>query len=131
MAGNWKPAMEKGFVALNTKPESGFATGSGKFEFMSAACAHDGKGGAFTGIEGADAALPLVLVPCDSMRLASGPVADTPFVMKIVEDTVLTGKDSWVEINGKTGGKCGLAEGVYAKLTVITSYSIHYTKLYD
>ena len=41
----------------------------------------------------------------------------TPFVLKTVEDTVLKDKDIFVEVNTKTGGKCGLEEGVYAVLS--------------
>jgi anaerobic selenocysteine-containing dehydrogenase len=60
---------------------------------------------------------PLLLVPYDSMRLAHGAAADSPFMMKIVEDHVLKGTDGFVEVNTKTAGEQGLAEGALAVLS--------------
>ncbi len=67
-------------------------------------------------IEGSTASYPLVLIPYDSIRLASGYIGDPPFVIKVVEDTVLKGKYACVEVNPKTGKELGLTEGRAASL---------------
>lgn len=58
-----------------------------------------------------------MLVPYDSMRIATTPAGDPPFLLKTVEDTVLKGDLSVVQINPKTGGKLGLADGCKAVLS--------------
>ncbi|MBW2180586.1 MAG: molybdopterin-dependent oxidoreductase [Deltaproteobacteria bacterium] len=63
------------------------------------------------GIKGDDPSYPLALIPYDSMRLANGFIGDPPFVIKTVEDTVLKGKDMFVDINPDTAKKYGLVEG--------------------
>jgi len=67
--------------------------------------------------EGDDRAFPLILLPVDSMRLASGPVADTPFLIKTVSDKMLKGKNTVIEINPETAKKYGLKEGKAAVLS--------------
>ena len=67
-------------------------------------------------IEGSALSYPLILMPYDSIRLANGYIGDPPFAIKAVEDTVLKGKNSCVEINPKTGKELGLTEGRYAFL---------------
>ena len=118
---DWKPLVESGFIHNPEFKPSGwkeaFKTPSGKFAFMSEACAHEGRGEAVVQIEGKPEEYPLALIPYDSIRLAGGPATTTPFVLKTVEDTVLKGTDVFVEVNTKTGGKCGLEEGVYANLS--------------
>ena len=54
---------------------------------------------------------PLVFIPYDSLRLSSGYIGGTPFMIKTVEDTILKEKDSLVEINPATAKKAGLREG--------------------
>jgi anaerobic selenocysteine-containing dehydrogenase len=93
--------------------EEGFNTPSRKFMFMSESCQGEIKPLGIKNGEG----YPLVLIPYDSLRLAAGQVADPPFLMKIIENTVLKGKDIFVEVNPKTAGEIGLEEGVYARLT--------------
>ena len=96
--------------------EASFDTPSGKFEFINS---DTGLLPQFTPvkIEGDKGFYPLVLIPYDSIRLASGFVGDPPFVIKTVEDTVLKGKDVFVEINPKTARAQGLSEeGQYAML---------------
>jgi len=66
-------------------------------------------------IEGDEQSYPLILMPYDSMRLASGFIGDPPFVIKTVEDTVLKGKYIVVEINPRTSR--GFVEGGYAILS--------------
>ena len=68
-------------------------------------------------MEGADADYGLVLVPYDSIRLASRYVGDSAFMIKTVSDKVLKGKDGFVEINPETAKKLGLADGQTATLT--------------
>jgi len=62
-------------------------------------------------IEGDAGEYPLVFTPYDSLRLSSGYIGDTPFMIKTVEETVLKGKDSLVEINSTTAQNAGLHEG--------------------
>jgi anaerobic selenocysteine-containing dehydrogenase len=63
----------------------------------------------------------LLLVPYDSMRLASGYVGSPPFLVKALEDTILKGNDVLVEVNPATAKKLGLSNGQYAKLSTPTS----------
>ena len=60
---------------------------------------------------------PFTLVPRSSLRISSGAVADAPFTMKTIEDTVLTKGVSHVEMNPATGRKAGLKDGDFARLT--------------
>ncbi|UCF94807.1 MAG: molybdopterin oxidoreductase, partial [Desulfobacterales bacterium] len=66
--------------------------------------------------EGDADAYPLLLLPYDSMRLASGNIGSPPFLVKTVEDTILQKNDVLVEVNPVTAQKYGLAEGKYATL---------------
>ena len=50
------------------------------------------------------------------MRLPSGNVGQTPFVIKTVEDTTLKGRDSFVQVNPQTAKSLGLTEGKCAEL---------------
>ena len=62
--------------------------------------------------EGDEAAYPLLLLPSDSMRLNSdGQPGTPPFMMKALEETILTGNDVLVEINPATARQLGLREG--------------------
>ena len=67
--------------------------------------------------EGDAGSYPLLLVPYDSVRLASRDVAATPFMMKTVSDTVLKARDGLVEINPQTASTLGMADGQPAILT--------------
>jgi len=106
--------VDSGFTAPGWK--EGFETASTKFEFTSDDINSLSR---YSPVkpEGDKASFPLVLISYDSMRLAGGFIGDPPFVIKTVEDTVLKGKDIFVEINPATAGKLGLSEGRYAKLT--------------
>jgi len=117
---NWGPLQETG-VVTNPAYEAAdwrlaFTTSLNKFAFIPEN--HKaGKGSLqVPSIEGDDS-YRLTLIPYDSMRLANGPVGNTPFVTKIVSDKVLKGNDVCVEINPKTAEKYGLKEGQYAILT--------------
>lgn len=119
MGDKWKTMVENGFW---TDPDftapswaEAFETSTGKFEFTN----HELKSvPQFSLIkpEGDDKSYPLILMPYDSMRLANGFIGDPPFVIKTVEDTVLKGKDVFIEINPETAKAYGLAEGMYAIL---------------
>ncbi len=118
----WDELKEKVFTEeKNFAPEpwdKAFKTPDKKFAFLSENCKHDKASDIHkAGVQGDEKKFPLVLIPYDTLRIATGPVSDTPFVMKIIDDTMLLGKDSVVEINPKTGGKLGLADGVYANIT--------------
>jgi len=68
-------------------------------------------------LEGDKSAFPLVLIPYDSIRLAGGAIGDPPFAIKTVADTVLKGKDGFVEINPGTARELGLSDNAYAVLS--------------
>jgi anaerobic selenocysteine-containing dehydrogenase len=92
-----------------------FATASGKFEFMNPDL---GVMPSYVplNLEGNASTFPLLLLPFDSMRLASGFISNPPFVTKTVEDTILKGKDVLVEVNPATAKSLGLADGKPATL---------------
>ncbi len=91
-------------------PELRFETASGRFEFINTE--YKAKP-AYTPVipQGDKGVFPLVLTGYDSMRLAGGAVADSPFMVKSVDDTVLKKGDVLVEVNPHTAGQQGLAEG--------------------
>ena len=95
---------------MNPTLESSFETVSGKFEFINP---DTGAMPQFkpVNIEGDERLYPLVLIPYDTIRLASGYIGDPPFAIKTVEDTVLKGEYVFVEINPKTAESAGLHEG--------------------
>jgi anaerobic selenocysteine-containing dehydrogenase len=66
--------------------------------------------------EGDPNGFPLLLVPHDMMRLASGQVGSPPFMIKTVSDAILEGNDILVEVNPQTARAAGLAEDKYAAL---------------
>jgi menaquinone reductase, molybdopterin-binding-like subunit len=67
--------------------------------------------------EGDPNSFPLLLIPYDSIRIASGYIGDAPFMIKTVADTVIKGKDGFVEINPQTAGAAGLSDGDLVMLT--------------
>jgi len=128
LGAKWDTMVANGFWAdpAFTAPDwdHAFETASGKFEFFASAL-KTGRSKDIdalphfrpVAIEGDEAAYPLILVPYDSMRLASGDIGNPPFVIKTVADTVLKCKDVFVEINPVTAKENRLAEGKYAILT--------------
>ena len=60
---------------------------------------------------------PLLLIPYDSIRLTSGYIGEAPFMIKTVADTVIKGKDGFVEVNPQTAGAAGLGAGDRATVT--------------
>ena len=117
----WETMVEKGFWSgtelMSPTLESAFGTVSGKFEFINP---DTGSMPQFKpiSIEGDERLYPFVLIPYDSIKLASGYIGDPPFVIKTVEDTVLKGEYVFVEINPKTAGSAGLHDG--QRLVLIT-----------
>jgi anaerobic selenocysteine-containing dehydrogenase len=98
-----------------TQWANAFETDSTKFEFTN----NDIRTlAAFEPVkpEGDEATYPLLLVPFDSMRLASGYIGSPPFMIKALEDTVLKGNDVLVEINPATAQQLGLSENRLANL---------------
>jgi anaerobic selenocysteine-containing dehydrogenase len=67
--------------------------------------------------EGDEAIYPLVLIPYDSMRLASDFIGNPPFMIKTVEDTVLKNNDILVEVNPDTARALGISDGQTVTLT--------------
>jgi anaerobic selenocysteine-containing dehydrogenase len=120
LADQWDTLVEEGYRAEDGFSEvpwaDAFETDSSKFEFSS----NDIK--ALPGYKpvpapGDDSFYPLLLVPYDSMRLASGYVGSPPFMVKSLEDTILKGNDVLIEVNPATAKQLGLADGKKATLT--------------
>ena len=116
----WESLMEQGFW-MNTAYKApawheAFETDSKKFEFVNKDIDALPRF-AIIKPQGDEASFPLVLIPYDSMRLQRGFIADPPFVMKTVEDSVLKTHDILVEINPATAMTLGLKAGGYAKLS--------------
>ncbi len=113
LGNKWDKLINDGFLSdSNFRPavwKGAFNTPSGKFEFVNKGRAESIK------IEGDEQSYPLILMPYDSLRLASGFIGAPPFAIKTVEDTVLKGKDIVVGINPKTTR--GFVEGGYAILS--------------
>ena len=89
---------------------------NGKFEFANSELAglSDFK---LIDAEGDEAAFPLLLVPYDSMRLTTGYIGSPPFLVKVLEDSILKGDMVFVEVNPETAGKLGLSDGKPATLS--------------
>jgi anaerobic selenocysteine-containing dehydrogenase len=96
-----------------------FETESSQFEFSNSEIKAL-PGYAPVPAEGDESFYQLLLVPYDSMRLASGYVGSPPFLVKALEDTILKGNDVLVEVNPATAKKLGLSNGQYATLSTPT-----------
>ena len=99
---------------------SAFTTPSRKFEFYSQKMRQVGIRGNdltflphFKPVEpaGDPSDYPLLLMPYETMAITNGPVANPPFMTKLLFDFELKGNDSFVEINPKTATSLGLKEG--------------------
>lgn len=123
----WGTLVDNGFwTDKNFRPPSWnrvFETNSSKFEFFATALINGGAKDetslphfqpAVT--EEGKSSFPLVLVPYDTMRLANDAIGNPPFLTKTVADTILKGKDLFVEVNPVTAKSRGLSEGRYAIL---------------
>jgi len=92
MGDKWETLTEEGFAASDITAES---LVSGKFKFFD-------KEYKAVAIEGDEKKYPLIIIPYDSMRLASGFIGNPPFLTKTAPDTVLRGNDIVVQINPET-----------------------------
>jgi anaerobic selenocysteine-containing dehydrogenase len=116
----WNDLEQNGYLVAGEDASTGwntaFGTPSGKFALMNQTIraiylAEDAVP------EGDAGNYPLLLVPYDSIRLASSAVGDPPFMMKTVPDTVLKGQDGIVELNPQTASQLGLSQDQAAVLT--------------
>jgi anaerobic selenocysteine-containing dehydrogenase len=120
LADQWETLVEDGFrVAAGfsgAKWDAAFETDSAKFEFSNRAiqALPDYKP---VPAPGDGSFYPLILIPYDTMRLANGYIGSPPFLVKSLEDTILTGNDVRVELNPATAKKLGLSDGKSATLT--------------
>jgi anaerobic selenocysteine-containing dehydrogenase len=116
----------------------GFETGSGKFEFVSAAPGSDGDVAAvMPGFqemvpEGDDSRFSdLVLIPYEILQLSCGYIGSPPFMVKAVPDTVLKGNTGLVEINPETAKALGFGEGDDAVIETPRGSAAVKVHLYD
>ena len=100
--------------------DSAFKTPSGKFEFYSQKMRQIGIRGNditylphFEEVEpaGDPGDYPLLLMPYETLIITNGPVANPPFMTKMLFDFQLKGNDCFVDINTKTAANLGLKEG--------------------
>jgi anaerobic selenocysteine-containing dehydrogenase len=103
MGDHWDALTEEGFIA----PSAG--GGAGSFAFY-------GEAQEPVEAEGDGATYPLTLIPVELMRLPNADVGSPPFCTKTLEIIELKGNDVFVEVNPKTAGDYGLAEGRLARL---------------
>ncbi|MBF0204000.1 MAG: molybdopterin-dependent oxidoreductase [Desulfamplus sp.] len=104
----WASLSEEGYVASElTPPATSVAADFSVFANFSGIPA----------IEGEEKSYPLTLVSVDTIRLASGVFASSPFAVKTVEDTVLLKNDTLIEINPETADKVGVCHGDYAVIS--------------
>jgi anaerobic selenocysteine-containing dehydrogenase len=120
LADKWDTLLEEGYWV---DPEFSatvqileFETDSSKFEFSNRdinalPVYHSVR------VPGDESFYPLVLVPYDTLRLASGYIGSPPFLVKSLEDTILKGNDVLVEVNPATAKKLGLSDRQHATLT--------------
>jgi predicted molibdopterin-dependent oxidoreductase YjgC len=117
---NWQALVEKGVWSDDQyRPRAwtdGFETASTKFEFSNPMV-----DAVFSGTKidpaGDIGIFPLLLLPYDSIRLANGYVADPPFMVKSVADTILKGLDGLIEVHPETARKAGLSDGQKAVIS--------------
>ena len=128
----WDTLVEEGYQVddefSGSEWADAFETDSGKFEFSNDIIKSYGDYRSMPAA-GDDSFYPLILVPYDTMRLASGYIGSPPFMVKSLEDTILTGNDVLVEINPATARKQGLSNGKMALLTTpkgSAKVKIHY-----
>ncbi len=119
LSDHWDALSEEGFIVredLQAQEVDGFDTPSGKFELMNSSLAAVYQADDIA-ILGDNGSFLLVLIPYDSIRLASRHIGDPPFMIKIVSDKVLKGRDIFVEVNPDTADQLGLAQGQAAVLS--------------
>ena len=116
----WDALVEEGFWVdaeySGSDWTEAFETDSSKFEFSNQEIK------ALPGYnpvraKGDESFYPLVLIPYETMRLASGYIGSPPFLVKSLEDTILKGNEVLVEVNPVTAKTLGLSKGKIATLT--------------
>ena len=126
----WDTLVEEGYVV-----DEGFSPpswpdmfDSQKFDF-----AANGIRNGFVpvAIDGDEGGFPLVLMPYDSMRVASGAIGNTPFMNKTVDEDVLLHGMAFVQINPATAGGLGLRQGDKAILTTPAGQAEVRTDLFE
>jgi len=119
LADKWDTLVEEGYwynAAFSAADwNSAFETESAKFEFTNRDIESLPRYNPLKA-RGDEAHYPLVLIPYDSMRLATGYMGSPPFLIKSVEDYILTANDVLVEVNPATANEYGLKDGKYAFL---------------
>lgn len=134
LGNKWETMAEQSFwINEDFKPPAwadAFETASGKFEFTNEDIDNLPRLSTLKP-EGDEASFPLVLIPYDSMRLQNGFIADPPFVIKTVEDTVLKANDILVEVNPQTANNLGFKEGNSARLNTPIGSARVKIHLYD
>lgn len=119
----WKKLTENGCWVDTSQGMGGsaFKTRSGKFEFACQRLREMGVAGDDPAylphyeepvLAGDPAQYPLVLVPYEMMSITNGPLANPPFMTKVLFDFELKGNDLCVEISPQTAAKAGLKEGM-------------------
>ena len=120
LADKWNAMVERGFWTDADYSAAGwgdaFETGSGKFEFSNKDIA------ALPGydpmkVEGDETDFNLLLIPYDTMRLASRNIGSPPFLVKSLEDFILQKEDVLIEVNPETAKELGLSDGRFATLS--------------
>ena len=126
----WEQLLEDGFVV-----DDGFTPepwpdmfGMQKFDFAAAGIRN---GFIPVSIEGDESDYPLVLMPYDSMRVASGAIGNTPFMTKAVDEHVLLHGMTFVQVNPATAGSLGLRHGDKAVLTTPAGQAEVRTDLFE
>jgi anaerobic selenocysteine-containing dehydrogenase len=119
LADKWDTLVEQGFwtddnFAGGSRPAA-FETDTGKFEFSNNDIAVLPPYRPFKA-KGDETRYPLVLIPYDTLRLSSEYIGSPPFLVKALEDTILTANDVHIEINPVTAKEAGLKDGSYAVL---------------
>jgi menaquinone reductase, molybdopterin-binding-like subunit len=129
LSDRWATLNSEGVWVGSAGSGKNYETPSGKFVLL------DNVTGAIfmtddVSMEGQSADFPLILIPYDSIRLASRYVGDPPFMIKTVSDTVIKGQDGFVKINPDTAEKLGLVDGQTAQLSTPVGSAkvrIHYS----
>ena len=103
----WNTLKNQGYIKINYTPE---LEGAPRFAF------HVPTKQPVVVPEGNESKMKLILLPSENLRLSSGYIGATPFMMKIVPDTDLKQNDAVIQINPKTAENIGLAQGDYAVL---------------
>jgi len=138
---NWETLSENGYWADPRTPapwQEAFQSPSGKYEFYPTA--RNNRSGADTDalpgyrqvpISGDEKTFPLVMLPYNSIRLVSGAIANSPFMMKTVDADVLRDGISFVQINPATAKTFNLKEGDFAVLQTPRGEANVRINLYD